>query len=417
VIAAQSCRGIILDIVKAIRAFNAGREPQRLAIKYARMRSDPFVFLRGTCHLFYARKLPGVLFKKAPLAWISGDLHLENFGAYKGDNRLAYFDANDFDEAALAPASWEVVRFLASLMTAGETLAIGAKKIRRLCATFSDSYASTLAAGHIGWLERETARGLIRDMLDELRASKRIDLLNRHTERKGQRRQIRCDGDHAIAPSADGRRLAVALMEKYVATNHARQGDRAQFFQVVDVANRVAGTGSLGLDRWLVLVEGKGAPDGHYLLDLKQAVPSSLAPRLAVAQPDWRSQADRIASLQRRLQAVPIAFLAPIKQGRRSYLLRGLQASVERLSLAPKLRDVDDICQAITDMGRLVAWAQLRAAGRQGSAPADDLMAFGAASRDWQDDLLSVAAAKTAEVMADWQVYQAAYDAGALTQL
>jgi hypothetical protein len=85
--------------------------------------------------------------------------------------------------------------------------------------------------------------------------------------------------------------------------------------------------------------------------------------------------------------------------------------------LAPKLRDVDDICQAIADMGRLVAWAQLRAAGRQGSAPADDLMAFGAASRDWQDDLLSVAAAKTAEVMADWQVYQAAYDAGALTQL
>jgi hypothetical protein len=110
---------------------------------------------------------------------------------------------------------------------------------------------------------------------------------------------------------------------------------------------------------------------------------------------------------------VSIAFLDPIKQGRRSYLLRGLQASVERVSLAPARRSADDMQQVMADMGRLVAWAQLRSAGRQGSAPADDLIAFGQAGRKWQDELLLAGKSCAAQVMADWQAYRAAYDVGA----
>ena len=41
----------------------------------------------------------------SPVCWICGDLHIENFGSYKGDNRLVYFDLNDFDESILAPVS------------------------------------------------------------------------------------------------------------------------------------------------------------------------------------------------------------------------------------------------------------------------------------------------------------------------
>src|SRR6266853_907322 len=40
-------------VVSRIEAFNAGRDPERLAIKYALMRKDAFVFLRGAAHLFY----------------------------------------------------------------------------------------------------------------------------------------------------------------------------------------------------------------------------------------------------------------------------------------------------------------------------------------------------------------------------
>src|SRR4051812_19196136 len=100
-----------LSTRERLEAANAGRDPERLNIKYAEMRSDAFAFLRGSCTLFY-EDLPIRELPPAPRVWCSGDLHLENFGAYKGENRLVYFDLNDFDEACLAPATWDLVRVL-----------------------------------------------------------------------------------------------------------------------------------------------------------------------------------------------------------------------------------------------------------------------------------------------------------------
>ena len=45
----------MLNVAETIRNYNAGRDPDRLAMKYANMRTNAFVFLRGTCHLFYQR--------------------------------------------------------------------------------------------------------------------------------------------------------------------------------------------------------------------------------------------------------------------------------------------------------------------------------------------------------------------------
>src|ERR1700755_3447904 len=108
----------MLDVADEIARFNAGRDPDRLAMKYARMRASPFVFLSETCNLFYKRLSKGTVLDGSPHAWICGDMHLENFGSYKGDNRLIYFDLNDFDEAALAPCTWEPARLLVSLHVA-----------------------------------------------------------------------------------------------------------------------------------------------------------------------------------------------------------------------------------------------------------------------------------------------------------
>ena len=114
-----------LAAVRQIQIFNAGREPERLAMKYRAMRASTFAFLRGSCHLFYDRLPRGGVFKSAPAVWVCGDLHLENFGSYKGDNRQVYFDVNDFDESALAPASWDLVRFLTSLQVGLDGMEIG----------------------------------------------------------------------------------------------------------------------------------------------------------------------------------------------------------------------------------------------------------------------------------------------------
>ena len=39
------------NVVQRIMDFNAGRDPERLALKYRAMQTDPLVFLRGSCHL------------------------------------------------------------------------------------------------------------------------------------------------------------------------------------------------------------------------------------------------------------------------------------------------------------------------------------------------------------------------------
>lgn len=68
-------------MVNEILAFNAGREHERLQLKFQKMRVDTFSFLRGTCHLFYSRLAEIKLIKSAPIVWVCGDLHLENFGS------------------------------------------------------------------------------------------------------------------------------------------------------------------------------------------------------------------------------------------------------------------------------------------------------------------------------------------------
>ena len=401
----------ITDVVDTIRSFNAGRDPERLAMKYRKLRDSPFVFLRGTCHLFYDHLAKDQLLPKAPLAWSCGDLHLENFGSYKGDNRLVHFDVNDFDEAILAPATSDPVRFLTSVVVAADTLRASRAEALNLCRTFTLAYGEALADGKARWIERETAQGLVRELLETLKGRDRAAFLDRRTDRKKLRRVIRCDGQHALSATNAQREFATEVIDE-----HASNTPNPDFFKVLDVARRVAGTGSLGLERYVILIEGKGSPDGNYLLDLKQAAVSSLQAHLDVHQPEWPSEAHRVVALQRRLQAVSMAFLRPIVKRKSSFVLRGLQPSEDRVALDGRHVAIEQITSVLQDMGRLVAWSQLRSSGRQGAANADALIEFGSSCKNWQAELCELAHQCAAQVAKDWQVYSAAFDAGALAR-
>lgn len=74
------------DSAERIRAFNQGRDPRLVQMKYKAMRKDVFAFFRGTCHLFYEDWPASTPLDQAPTTWICGDLHMENLGSYKGDN-------------------------------------------------------------------------------------------------------------------------------------------------------------------------------------------------------------------------------------------------------------------------------------------------------------------------------------------
>jgi uncharacterized protein (DUF2252 family) len=135
-------------VVARIAGFNAGREPERLALKYRAMCASAFSFFRGTAHLFWedAREQRGSI-PDSPHVWACGDLHLENFGSYRGANGLAYFDLNDFDEAALAPATWELARIVTSIYVAAPSLTLDRSAATMLATSFLSSYQAALADG------------------------------------------------------------------------------------------------------------------------------------------------------------------------------------------------------------------------------------------------------------------------------
>jgi uncharacterized protein (DUF2252 family) len=395
----------VVDVVTQIQRANAGRDPERLALKYRAMRASPFAFLRGTCALFYARLPSGGIFKAAPLVWACGDLHLENFGSYRGDNGLAYFDINDFDEAALAPASWDLVRFVTSALIAADDLRLPASRGHRLGEVFLEAYAWALKTGKAYWVERDTATGVVKALLDSVATRKRPQFLDSRTEERGGKRTLRVDNGKALAVDKAQR----AQVREFLRTFAAAQDDPA-FYKMIDVARRIAGTGSLGLERYVVLVRGSGSPDGNHLLDLKVAPRSSLRATLKVSQPAWKTEAHRIAEVQQRLQAVPVALLEAVTMDERAFVLRALQPADDRIDLARA--DARQLEQLVGTMGQLVAWAQLRSAGRDGSATADELIAFGGRKK-WKTALMEASTVCATQVRKDAAVFDAAFDAGA----
>ena len=397
-----------MDVINEILAFNAGREQERLQLKFQKMRVDAFSFLRGTCHLFYNRLTEIKLVKSAPIVWVCGDLHLENFGSYKGGNRLAYFDLNDFDEAALAPASWDLVRILTSLIVGADSLSIRLPEAKKLCAVFLNSYGSALSQGKAYWIENETAQGLIRDLLESLQSRKRARFIRTRTASQGPACALKIDGKKTLAVTEGQRAAVMAFMRRFAKTQ-----PQPKFFQVLDVARRIAGTGSLGVQRYVILVEGKGSIGGHYLLDLKQSLGSCVAPHFESLQPLWPSQAHRIVALQYRMQAMPVAMLQPVQFEGSAYVLRELQPTEDRVSLDRAQQNNEDLEMTIRAMGQMLAWAQLRSAGRSGSATADELIHF-SQRKKWKEKLLAASQACAQQVNKDAAVFNRAFDSGAL---
>lgn len=386
-----------LSVVERIQRYNAGREPERLARKYAAMQRSASSFLRGTSHLFHQDWPDDSVLDQTPLAWIIGDLHLENFGSYKGDNRLAYFDLNDFDEATLAPCARDLARFLTSVLVAARGMGLKQREGRTLADGFLTAYRQALAEGKARWVERQTAVGLVGALLDDAKYLTRKRLLGIRTKVMGRSRRLRL-GSRALPVSAAQRQRVARILEKFA----DRQANPA-FFTLVDVARRVAGTASLGLERYVVLVQGRGAPDKLALLDLKQAIPPSLVTP-AAARVGWPTEARRVVSIQRWAQAVSPALLHPVRAGERSYVLRELQPTQDRLSLQSWDHTLGQLEGVMVTMGQIVAWSHLRSGGRQGSAVADQWIEF-AGQKRWGPALLAFASDYSRQVERDWQEF------------
>jgi uncharacterized protein (DUF2252 family) len=391
-------------LIESILNHNASHEPERLALKYMVMRQSAFAFMRGTCHLFYQDwPYADNKMNDAPKAWISGDLHLENFGSYKADNRLVYFDLNDFDEAVLAPSTWELGRWLTSILVAATSLQLSKADAENLCKIGLDAYSTALTKGKARWLERETSKGMIKELLNPLTLRNRKSYLSSRTKLLNRKRTIKIDGKRALPIGTNEKIGVMEFIDSY-----AKQQPNPEFFRPLDAARRIAGTGSLGIERYVILVEGHGNPDRNYLIDLKQALPSSLSPYV-FSQPKWQSEAHRIVNVQQWAQAIAPAFLSAVIFNDMPFVLKGLQPTQDKLALIKWNGKIKRLEQVIRSMGELIAWSHIRSGGHRGSAIADEWIIFGN-RHDWQAPLLQYASKYSRKVESDWLKYCSNYD-------
>lgn len=395
------------SISKAILDDNRGRDPERLRMKLAALRADPFSFFRGTCPLFYRTLQLDHSLRSSPMVLACGDLHLENFGSYKGDNRLVYFDLNDFDESCRAPVAYDLVRFLASTLVAAKSLKISDKAAAKLATGFIDTYAANVMAGKPRWVERSLATGPVKKLLQSLKGRHRIDLIRERTLRKGQKIRLIVDGKKTLAASPQDRARAESILGAYASTQPS-----PVFFEPLDIARRIAGNGSLGLERYVVLVRGNGSLEGQYLIDIKIANPSALAASLDGAQPRWRSDAERVVSVQHITQAISPALLGAVGVGKRSYLIKELQPTADRVNLSALRGKADGLSDVIRTIAEVTAWGHLRTCGRLEAASVETLAAF-AAGADWRKRILENAQNAKDLVLQQWQSYSVEYDADA----
>ncbi len=393
------------DIVAQIRQFNQDRDPTLLKRKYQAMASNAFGFLRGTCHLFYQDIPKEAAIDEMPPVWVCGDLHLQNFGSYRGDDRLVYFDLNDFDESVLAPCSWDVARFLTSVLVGAHTLKINDEEAKELCQGFLNAYTAALRMGKARDIHPQTATGLVKELLERLAKRDRKTFLTERTDLKDKQRKLKIIPGKTFAATLEERKTITHLITQWA----SHQPD-PRFFNVLDLAHRIAGTGSLGLDRYILLVEGNGSPHRNYLLDLKAARSSALQPHLQVHQPHWASEAERIVAIQYRFQESPPALLTPLELDGKSYVLRELQPIADQVDLTAWNGKIKRLQKVIQTMAEVTAWGQLRSGGRQGSAIADDLITFAKNAAVWHPLLLNYACAYATQVETDFTVFRDAFN-------
>ena len=61
--------------------------------------------------------------------------------------------------------------------------------------------------------------------------------------------------------------------------------------------------------------------------------PSTVAKHLNSIQPAWNNEAERVVAIQKRMQAVSLAFLNPVLMDGQSYVLKALQPLEDHIPL------------------------------------------------------------------------------------
>ncbi|EYF06748.1 Hypothetical protein CAP_1445 [Chondromyces apiculatus DSM 436] len=272
-------------VVDAIEAANAGLDPALRAEKFAAMQASPFAFFRGSNHLYWQDLgvLPALQTyggRTGTRTWLSGDMHVDNMGSFDDSQGTVVYALNDVDQAILGDYQLDVWRLAVSIALVARANGgfSGADQAEALDA-FSEAYLDAMAdfAGsddeRTHALTKSNAHGKLDEFLDEVTDdNSRKSMLDAWTVKRSGKRVLAVDTHPDLtavsaAVDADLR----AAMPAYRATLTSVGVASASFYQVKSVARRLhAGLGSLGVDRFYVLIEGASASqDDDRILDVK----------------------------------------------------------------------------------------------------------------------------------------------------
>jgi uncharacterized protein (DUF2252 family) len=390
------------DPVALLEEQNTRREPDLVPVRHGRMMVSPFTFYRG------AAKIMAADLKDTPRAGLTvqlcGDAHLSNFGVFASPERILLFDLNDFDETLPGPFEYDVKRMAASFTIAGRnngfnradthaaTLASVAA-YRKAMAEFAEmrvmdiwyarlSEEDLMAAIHTAERrQRAKAKTKAAKKSDVVRvAATEKSLEKAHTRDSLQalsKLAEQVDGKYRIVsqppivvPMRDldrfyglsGQEMQHVVHDQLRAYRATLQHDRRKLlerFQVVDMARKVVGVGSVGTRAFIVLLQGRDQGDPLFL-QVKEATQSVLEDHLPKSR--YRQPGQRVVEGQRMMQAASDIYLGWTKGHQENRFLYWRQLRDMKFSAVVEAM----IPAGMALYGRMCGWTLARAHARSG---------------------------------------------------
>ena len=355
-------RDCFMSVFESILKANAHRDRSLVKLKFSRMARTPFAFFRGTDHLFgdawseLAPRDPG------PNLLISGDLHIENFGAYRTESGEWRFDVNDFDAALIAPCGLDVVRCASSILLAAEDWKLTPVTAAGLVLVFLGHYRKTVLRAldddKIGSIKKDDSDDPISKALggSKRATKKRLIAANTRLRRNGDRIFVKDKLRRIVVKERVFEAVAKAVKA------YAPGTTQPDSFHVCDVIERIAGIGSLGLKRYLVLVDdGEGHDERLY--DIKQCIPPALLKCSHVKQPEYSgNEALRVVCAQRHLQGEAAVGLDVFPMGDHFLRIREMIPSEDRCQIDRFRKKIPQLKDSLEIIAKVVAWSHLRGA-------------------------------------------------------
>ncbi len=360
------------DPIGLLEDSNRSRIAALVPIRYGRMLTSPFAFLRGSAMMMAAD------LAATPVTGIQvqmcGDAHLGNFGTYATPERNQVFDANDFDETLPGPWEWDIKRLAASIVVAGRQngfspAGIKQAALRCLC-TYRERMWEFGDMGHLHvWYSSVDARGMLKQVGRANRpfVTRELEKAHAHTNVKVFPQLVKkSNGQYTIKEEpplithlddAERASFVQALLEGYQESLSDERRILLQRYCIVDLAQKVVGVGSVGTRCGIGLLLGNKDGDPLFL-QIKEARRSVLEPYLTRSA--YENQAQRVVSGQHLMQAASDIFLGWTTSGSVDYYIRQLRDRKE----TPTIEQLTE--QDFTQYVGLCGWALARAHARSG---------------------------------------------------